>query len=110
MVEPRLATCAPRDRAASQLLQVSEMKISTVLLAVLAATTLAAASHATAAPAPERDYVVRAVPASPNGKDVFKRLVKVPKEPRTQAHAATCECPMPGRASAASAGMPQAGR
>lgn len=68
------------------------MKITTLLSAALAAATLAgvAASTASAAPATGGgDYVNRAV-RSPNGKDVFVRVVKVP---RMQA-AAMRDCPM----------------
>ena len=68
------------------------MKITTLLSAALAAATLVgvAASTASAAPATDRgDYVNRAV-RSPNGKDVFVRVVKVP---RLQA-AAMRDCPM----------------
>ena len=67
------------------------MKTITLLSAALAAATLAsvAASTASAAPAAGGDYVNRAV-RSPNGKDVFVRVVKVP---RMQA-AAMRDCPM----------------
>ena len=69
------------------------MKITTLLSAALAAATLAgvaaSTASASAAPATGGDYVNRAV-RSPNGKDVFVRVVKVP---RMQA-AAMRDCPM----------------
>ena len=67
------------------------MKLSTVLPAAFAAVTLAtvAGSTANAAPA-DREYTSRAV-RSPNGKDVFVRIVKVPK---MQATAEKRDCPM----------------
>jgi hypothetical protein len=66
------------------------MKITTLLSAAFAAATLAGVSAANAAPAPNNGgYVSRAVRA-PNGKDVFVRVVKVP---RAQA-LAQCACPM----------------
>jgi len=67
------------------------MKFITLLTAALGAAILAGASSASAAPARDGDgYASRAV-RSPNGKDVFVRVVKVP---RMQA-AAMCACPMP---------------
>ena len=68
------------------------MKLSTHLAATLAALTLGAiaAPAVQAAPTPEGDYTTRAV-RSPNGKDVFLRLVKVPK---VRATAEAPDCPM----------------
>lgn len=67
------------------------MRLSTLLSAALAALTITGfASIANAAPAKDGDYITRAV-RSPNGKDVFVRLVKVPKTP---ASAATRDCAM----------------
>lgn len=63
------------------------MKIITILPAALAAITLAgvAGSSARAASAAELgDHVTRAV-RSPNGKDVFVRIVKVPRAPSASA-------------------------
>ncbi len=67
------------------------MKLSIVLPAAFAALTLAtvAGSTANAAPA-DREYTTRAV-RSPNGKDVFVRIVKVPK---IQTTAEKCGCSM----------------
>lgn len=68
------------------------MKLSTLIPATLAALTIAGASTAASA-APARDdgdYVTRTV-RSPNGKDPFVRVVRVPK---TRAVAQTCDCPM----------------
>ena len=67
------------------------MKLSIVLPAAIAALTLAtvAGSTANAAPA-DREYTTRAVRSS-NGKDVFVRIVKVPK---IQTTAEKCGCPM----------------
>lgn len=84
------------------------MKITTLLSAALAATTLAglAASTASAAPASDSgDYINRAV-RSPNGKDVFVRVVKVP---RMQA-AAMRDCTMmdPAHCAPPKAAKPQA--
>ncbi len=82
------------------------MKISTVLPAAFAALTLAtvAGSTANAAPA-DRDYTTRAV-RSPNGKDVFVRIVKVPK---MQATAEKRDCPMdPAHCAKPKAYKPQA--
>jgi Spy/CpxP family protein refolding chaperone len=84
------------------------MKISTLLSAALAAATLAsvAASTASAAPTPDGgEYVSRAV-RSPNGKDMFVRVVKVP---RMQA-AAMRDCPMmdPAHCAQPKATKPQA--
>ncbi|MCK5911856.1 MAG: hypothetical protein KAG62_18115 [Caulobacter sp.] len=67
------------------------MKISALLPAAVAALTIAGvATVGQAAPARDGDSVTRAV-RSPNGKDVFVRLVKVPK---AQALAETADCPM----------------
>jgi len=56
------------------------MKISTLIPATLAALAIASVTAAAqAAPASNGDYVTRAV-RSNNGKDVFVRLVKAPKE------------------------------
>ncbi|OHB41475.1 MAG: hypothetical protein A2882_02395 [Phenylobacterium sp. RIFCSPHIGHO2_01_FULL_70_10] len=68
------------------------MKIFTLIPAAVAALTIAGVATAThAAPAAtDSDYVTRAV-RSPNSKDVFVRLVKVPK---AQAVAETRDCPM----------------
>ncbi len=69
------------------------MKLTTSIAAALAALTITGlASTANAAPAPrDGDYVTRAVRSSLNGKDVFVRLVKVPK---AQAVAETHDGPM----------------
>lgn len=66
------------------------MKITTLLPAALAVVTLVgvAASSASAAPAPDGGDVRRAV-RSPNGKDVFVHVVKVPRRQT----AALCVCP-----------------
>ena len=67
------------------------MKHSTLLTAALAALTITGfAATANAAPTSDGDYVTRAV-RSPNGKDVFVRLVKVPK---TQVVAETRDRPV----------------
>lgn len=83
------------------------MKITTLLSAALAAATLAsvAASTASAASATGGDYVNRAV-RSPNGKDVFVRVVKVPRMPAT----AMRDCPMmdPAHCAQPKAARPQA--
>lgn len=84
------------------------MKITTLLSAALAAATLAGAAAPTASAAPVTDrgeYVNRAV-RSPNGKDVFVRVVKVP---RLRA-AAMRDCPMmdPAPCAQPKAGKPQA--
>ena len=74
------------------------MKLSSLLSATLATSTLAAlaiASGANASPTADRDYVTRAVPSSSNQHDVFKRLVKVP---RTLATAAARDAMMPDHA------------
>lgn len=67
------------------------MNFLTVPLATLAGFALAtfASSFASAAPA-DHEYTTRAV-RSPNGKDVFVRIVKVPK---MQATAEKRDCPM----------------
>ncbi len=67
------------------------MKLSTLVPAALAALTLTAVTPAAqAAPSTDRDHVTRTV-RSPNGKDPFVRIVKVPK---ARAVAQTCDCPM----------------
>ena len=73
------------------------MKRSTLLSATFAAATLAGlalSSSATAMPTAERGYVERSVPDSPNGKDVFRHTVRVPKAGRLAAAGDTCSCPM----------------
>lgn len=67
------------------------MKFLTVLLATLAGFALAtfASSLASAAPA-DHEYTTRAV-RSPNSKDVFVRIVKVPN---MRAPAGKRDCPM----------------
>ena len=82
------------------------MKLSTVLPAALAGLALAtfAGSVASAAP-PDREYTTRAV-RSPNGKDVFVRIVKVPK---MQATAEKRDCPTdPAHCAQLKADKPQA--
>ena len=59
------------------------MKLSNLLAGTIAAGALASlvATIASSAHAADRDYVVRAVPASSGPHEVFMRLVKVPKVP-----------------------------
>lgn len=67
------------------------MKISTLLPAALAALTLTAlTTAANAAAGNDGGYITRAE-RSPNGKDVFVRVVKVPK---AKAIAEARDCPM----------------
>jgi hypothetical protein len=83
------------------------MKITALLSAALAAATLAGvgASATSAAPATAGDDVNRAV-RWPNGKDVFVRVVKVPRMQAT----ATSDCPMthPAHCAQSKAAKPQA--
>lgn len=84
------------------------MKITTLLSAALAAATLSGIAASTANAAPARDggdYVSRAV-RSPNGKDVFVRVVKVPCMQATTMR----DCPMmdPARGAQPKAAKPQA--
>ena len=82
------------------------MKLQTVLPAALAALALVtvAGSVANAAPA-DGEHTTRAV-RSPNGKDVFVRIVKVPK---VQATAEKRDCPMdPAHCAQPKADKPQA--
>lgn len=68
------------------------MKITTLLSTALAAAALAGLAAAPASAAPTAnggDYVSRAV-RSPNGKDVFVRVVKAPR----MQSAALCSCPL----------------
>jgi len=70
------------------------MKITTLLSVALAAAALpgVVTSAASAAPSADRgDYITRAVPSSPNGKDVFRRIVKAPRHKPT---AENRDCPM----------------
>ena len=63
------------------------MKLSTLLAATIAAGALvslvATVAHSApaSAPAADRDYGVRAVPASSNPHEVFMRFVEVPRTP-----------------------------
>lgn len=68
------------------------MKISTLLPAALAALTFTALmTAANAAPAGNDGAYITRAERSPNGKDVFVRVVKVPK---AKAVAETSDCPM----------------
>ena len=85
------------------------MKLSNLVAAMIAAGALvsltATVAHSAPAPAPARDYVVRAVPASSNPHEVFFRLVKIPKTPpvaedgdhRVMKDRATAHHPVAGR-------------
>ena len=67
------------------------MQLSTLIPAALAALTITGfAATATAGPTIDDGYVTRAV-RSPNGKDYFVQLVKVPK---TRAVAENHDCPI----------------
>jgi len=67
------------------------MQLFKLIPAALAALTIAGLSTAAAAaPAGDDGYVTRTV-RSPNGKDPFVRIVRVPK---TQAVAKASDCPM----------------
>lgn len=85
------------------------MKVTTPLSAALGAATLSGltASAASASPAADRDDDVRRAIPSQNGKDVFVRIVKVP---RVQATAEKRDFPMMGPAhrSQPKAARPQA--
>lgn len=80
------------------------MKLSMRLSATLAASTLAGlaiSSSVSAAPAAARDYIERSVPDSPNGKDVFRHTVKVPRAGTLAAAKGECQCPMMAKAAPA---------
>ena len=82
------------------------MKLPTVLPATLAALALATIAGSVAHAAPtDREHTTRAV-RSPNGKDVFLRIVKVP---RMQTTAEKHDCPMdPAHGAKPKADKPQA--
>lgn len=66
------------------------MKITTLLSATVAAAVLTGVASSTVSAAPATGGDANRAVRSPNGKDVFVRVVKVPRMPAT----AMRECPM----------------